>query len=169
MTIDELDEYGIVRMGDDEIDGFLSSQRVGVLGLATDGPPGMRPLSFWYDGDARLYFLYVVGSESRKAALTREADAARFLVYRAETEFNWRSVLLTGTIDATSGDLGDAVLEGLTGSGRPDAVERASEREDTRVVRFDVTDRVGYKHLGLPPGLDAASPDDGDTPSSDPG
>jgi hypothetical protein len=165
MTIDELDEYGIVRMGDDEIDGFLSSQRVGVLGLATDGPPSMRPLSFWYDGDARLYFLYVVGSESRKATLTKAADAARFLVYRTETGFNWRSVLLTGTIDATSGEPGDAVLDGLSGSGRPDAVERATEREDTLVVRFDITDWAGYKHLGLPPGLDSVSSGDEDSAS----
>jgi hypothetical protein len=160
MTIDELAEYGIARMSDDEIAGFLSSQQVGVLGLGTDGAPSMRPLTFWFDGDASLYFLYVLGSSSRKDELSTEASVARFLVYRAETAFNWRSVLLTGTISAVPAAERDAVRDRMQTGRRPDAFERATAAEATRLYEFAVEDRVGFKHLGLPPGLQGESSED---------
>ena len=90
MTTDELSEHGMVQMDEESIRGFLSSQSVGVLGLPTDGAPALRPMSFWFDDDSRLYFFYLTGSSSRKVELTDQATVARFLVYRAETTFNWR-------------------------------------------------------------------------------
>lgn len=154
MTTDELREYGVVPMDDDEIRGFLSSQTVGVLGLPTDGAPIMRPLSFWFDGDDRLYFLYIVGASSRKDASSIEADVARFLVYRAETRFNWRSVLLTGRIDEVPDADREAVADVMDLSGRPDVLARASESEDTKLYQFVVDEQSGIKHLGLPPGFE---------------
>jgi nitroimidazol reductase NimA-like FMN-containing flavoprotein (pyridoxamine 5'-phosphate oxidase superfamily) len=154
MTTDELHEYGVVPMDDDEIRGFLSSQSVGVLGLPSDGAPVVRPLSFWYDGDARLYFLYIVGASSRKEQTSIAADAARFLVYRAETQFNWRSVLLTGRIDEVT-DAGQATVpEAMEFAGRPDVLERASQSEETKLYRFAVEEQSGLKHLGLPPAFE---------------
>lgn len=158
MTTDELREYGVVPMDDDEIRGFLSSQTVGVLGLPTDGAPIMRPLSFWFDGDDRLYFLYVVGESSRKEVSSIEADVARFLVYRAETRFNWRSVLLTGRIDEVPDADREAVADVMDLSGRPDVLERASESEDTKLYQFVVDEQSGIKHLGLPPGFETEAP-----------
>jgi nitroimidazol reductase NimA-like FMN-containing flavoprotein (pyridoxamine 5'-phosphate oxidase superfamily) len=155
MTVDEFADYGIDRMDEDAIEGFLSSQHVGVLGVATDGAPSMRPLSYWYDGDATLYFQFVGGADSRKATLSTAAEAARFLVYRAETRFNWRSVLLTGTIDEVPEGERDAVEAAVDLGGRPDALRAASEDEETRLYAFHVDDRVGIQHLGLPPEFEA--------------
>ena len=157
MTIDEFADYGVVRMDEDQIRGFLSSQSVGVLGLPTDGAPSMRPLSYWFDGESRLYFIFVLGSESRKAALSMRTDVARFLVYRADTIFNWQSVLLTGTISEVPESERQAVEDVMDLRRRPDALEQASAVEETRLYRFEIDERVGIERIGLPPGFERES------------
>jgi nitroimidazol reductase NimA-like FMN-containing flavoprotein (pyridoxamine 5'-phosphate oxidase superfamily) len=159
MTVDELGDYGMDRMDDDEIRGFLSSQGVGVLGLPGEDAPTLRPLSFWFDGESRLYFLYVLGEESRKAELSDRAGAARFLVYNAETRFNWRSVLLTGTISEVPESDRDDVRAVVEMRGRPDLFERASASGDTTLYRFRIDGWDGVEHLGLPPDFE---PDESD-------
>jgi len=152
MTIDDLTDYGMVRMDDEEIRALLSSHSIGVLGLPGDGAPCLRPMSYGYDADAdALYFLYIVGSGSRKAAWSDRADEASFLVYSAETQFNWRSALLTGTIDATAADDMDAVADRVTLPWQPDLFRRAGAEERTRLYRFEIADWTGLKHVGLPP------------------
>ena len=153
MTVDELGDYGVKSMTDEEVTGYLASHSVGVLALPADGAPSMRPLSFAFEGDC-LYFLYVVGNGSRKAELTDHADRARFLVYSAETPFNWRSVLLAGTIDEVSDDEETAARDALRGAWRPDVFEQAGDAETVRLYRFDIDERTGLKHLGLPPGFE---------------
>lgn len=156
MTVDDLTDYGMVRMDDDEIRALLSSHSIGVLGLPTDGPPCLRPMSYGYDTDEdALYFVYIVGSGSRKAALSDRADEARFLVYSAETQFNWRSALLTGPIDVTAADDMGAVTDRVTLPWQPDLFQRAGAEERTRLYRFDVVDWTGLKHVGLPPAFAA--------------
>jgi hypothetical protein len=155
MTVDEFAEYGVARMDEDAIDRFLTSQRMGVLGLLTGGAPSMRPLSYWHDGDGRLYFLYATGEKSRKADLSERADVARFLVFRADTRFQWQSVLLTGTIDEVPASERAAVKEAIELRHRPDAIDRASENADATLYAFRIDDRTGIKHLGLPPGFEA--------------
>jgi nitroimidazol reductase NimA-like FMN-containing flavoprotein (pyridoxamine 5'-phosphate oxidase superfamily) len=157
MTIDDLGEYGVVRMDDDEIGGFLSSQTVGVLGLPTEDAPSMRPLSFFYDGESALYLLYVVGSQSRKADLSDQSSNARFLVYRAETAFNWRSVLLTGHIDEVPEDEQVDIEPSAQSVRRPELFERATTDEATKLYRFSIEERTGIKHAGLPPGFETDS------------
>jgi len=153
MTVDELEAYGTERMKSGEMDQFLSNQPTGVLALPAEGAPSMRPLSFHFDGDSALYFVYVVGEESRKAELSDRADAARFLVYSMETPFNWRSVLLAGAIERGPEPEADAVGE-VMATARPDLFERALAAESTELYRFDVDERTGIKHLGLPPELE---------------
>jgi len=154
MTVADLTEHGIERMDEAAISGFLSSQQVGVLGLPADGAPIMRPLSFVYDGDECLYLHYVVGSESEKATASDRASAARFLVYKAETTFNWRSVLLTGQIDAVPDDELDALEDQVTLPWQPDRLDAAGTAAGTALYRFTITDRHGIKHTGLPEGFD---------------
>jgi hypothetical protein len=156
MTIDDLTDYGMVRMDDEEIRALLSSHSIGVLGLPTDGAPCLRPMSYGYDAaDDALYFVYIVGTGSRKAALSDRANAARFLVYSAETQFNWRSALLTGHVDAVAGDIDD-FEDRVTLPWQPDLFRRAGAEERTDLYRFAVTDWTGLKHVGLPPAFAAA-------------
>ena len=153
MTVDELDAFGIRRMDDDDIERTLSTQNVGVLGLQTDGAPSLRPLSYWFDGEDALYFVYVLAGESEKRRLSDHADAAQFLVYSVEAPFNWRSVLLTGTVEEVDAAEREALAEEIDVAWRPELFERAAESETTAIYRFDIGDRAGIKQLELPPEL----------------
>lgn len=153
MTVTDLRDYGMVRMDEGEIQDFLSSQRVGVLGLPGERAPSMRPMSFGFDGESRLYMLYVLASESRKEQLTRQAKVAQFLVYSAETAFNWRSVLLTGELAEVPEEDQEAVEERLTMVWRPDLFQTAAETTETKLYEFQIEEQSGLKHAGLPPGL----------------
>jgi nitroimidazol reductase NimA-like FMN-containing flavoprotein (pyridoxamine 5'-phosphate oxidase superfamily) len=155
MTVDGLSEYGMEPMSDANIRSFLSSRSTGVLGLPTGAEPMLRPLSFWFDGAESLYLVYVLGGESRKHDLSREVDTARFLVYSAETPFNWRSVLLTGSLSEVPDSELAPILDEMDIRWRPDIFERASVAEPTALYRFEIDEQAGIKHLGLPPGLEA--------------
>ncbi|MEF8840254.1 MAG: pyridoxamine 5'-phosphate oxidase family protein [Haloarculaceae archaeon] len=158
MTVDELESHGLVGMDDAEIRGFLSSQSTGVLGLPGEDAPYMIPMSYGFDGES-LYFSYVLGAESRKAALTGDGVDARFLVYRADTTFNWESVLLSGTVEAVPEAERDAVLETVRVAWRPELFERAEGSEAVELHRFRVEDWTGVKHTGLPQGFESGSAD----------
>jgi nitroimidazol reductase NimA-like FMN-containing flavoprotein (pyridoxamine 5'-phosphate oxidase superfamily) len=153
MTVDELERYGMEQMDDEEIQQLLTTQDYGILALPTDGAPSMRPLSFWFDGDDTVYFLYVSGDSSEKEALSRRAEIARFLVYRIETTFNWRSVLLTGKIDPVPESERPAIEEQADIPWRPDVFRRAMESETTSLYRFRIDEQSGIKQLELPPEL----------------
>ena len=157
MTVDELESHGLVRMDDDEIRGFLSSQSTGVLGLPAGGAPYMVPMSYGFDGES-LYFTFVLGTESRKADLTTGEGVASFLVYRADTAFNWQSVLLSGAVEEVPRAERDAVLGAVSVAWRPELFERAVETESAELYRFRVEDWTGVKHTGLPPGFEGTPP-----------
>jgi hypothetical protein len=152
MTVESLEAAGLTTMDESEIGAFLESQRVGVLGLPTDGAPYMVPISFGYDG-ASLYFTFVGGPDSRKRQLVESTTEAGFLVYDVRSMFNWESVVLTGTPEAVP----ESELEGLSdilgGAWRPEVFETAIESDDIVVYRFEIAERSGIKHTGLPPGF----------------
>jgi nitroimidazol reductase NimA-like FMN-containing flavoprotein (pyridoxamine 5'-phosphate oxidase superfamily) len=156
MTVDDLTDYGMVRMDDDEVRALLSSHSIGVLGLPTDDAPCLRPMSYGYDDEEdALYLLYIVGSGSRKAELSDRAETARFLVYSAETQFNWRSALLTGHVDRVVESEAEAVEDRVHLPWQPDLFRRAGAEERTRLYRLAIADWTGLKHVGLPPAFAA--------------
>jgi nitroimidazol reductase NimA-like FMN-containing flavoprotein (pyridoxamine 5'-phosphate oxidase superfamily) len=163
MTVDDLTEHGAERMDDAAIDSFLSSQRVGVLGLPhpSGGAPTMRPLSFAYDGPDALYLLYVGDDSSGKRDLSDRVEAARFLVFSAETAFNWRSVLLTGRIERVPPDEVERLRDDVSVPWQPALLRAVGEATGTALYRFAVEERTGLRHAGLPEGLESVA--DGDT------
>ena len=88
MSVNELEAVGITRMDEADIDGSLTSQGVGIIGLPTETHPYLLSLSFGYDGQD-LYFTSVTGEESRKAELSQRAETATFPVYDAPSRFAW--------------------------------------------------------------------------------
>lgn len=141
-------------MDDAEIRSFLASQGTGVLGFPTADAPYLLPMSYGFDGESRLYFTYLVGSESRKATLSERTDVASVLVYKADTKFNWQSVLLSGTLEQVPesewGTVGDATDDAW----RPDLFETANLSGGVTVYEFRIQGRTGVKHIGLPLGLE---------------
>jgi nitroimidazol reductase NimA-like FMN-containing flavoprotein (pyridoxamine 5'-phosphate oxidase superfamily) len=88
----EMDESGI--------DDLLTEAGVGVLSMAADGVPYGVPLSFGYDGDDHLYFLFVGHStELRKETYAERSPQASFAVFDVEPDGRWRSVVASGPID----------------------------------------------------------------------
>jgi nitroimidazol reductase NimA-like FMN-containing flavoprotein (pyridoxamine 5'-phosphate oxidase superfamily) len=153
MTIERLEEYGITEMTDDEVETFLSSNSLGVLGLPAEDTPYLLPMSYGYAGGNRLYFFYVIGESSGKRARSERADVASFLVYSAETMFNWRSVLLTGTIEHLPESQRTELSAAQTPDWRPELFETASGNETTQFYEFRVDKWTGIRHTGLPPGF----------------
>ena len=151
MTVDELGEYGMERMDDHQIAQFLSIQSIGVLGLSTREEPYLLPMSFGFDGESRLYFVFVVGSASRKAALASRAETASFLVYSAETAFHWRSVLVSGPLRELSEDERAELSETETPAWRPELFETVSEVEETRLFELRIEEWTGIGHDIRPP------------------
>ncbi|RQH02414.1 pyridoxamine 5'-phosphate oxidase family protein [Natrarchaeobius oligotrophus] len=151
MTVDELSNYGLEPMDDDEIEQFLSTKSLGVLGLPAAGAPYLLPMSYGFDGESRLYFIYVVGAESRKATLSDRTETASFLVYSAETMFHWQSVLTRGTIRSLSEDERSAVADAETPTWRPELLEAAGELEETRFYELRIEEWSGIRHSIKPP------------------
>lgn len=148
MTVSELERYGLETMGRAEIDAFLDSQSVGVLGLSADPVPYLLPLSFGYDGES-LYFTYLLGEESTKEQLTEQTERASFLVYSAETRFNWRSVLIEGEFRKVPPHHWSDLSDVLAGAWRPELFQTASPSRHVQIYALDVTEVDGIKHTGL--------------------
>ena len=153
MTVDELSEYGMQQMSDEEVEGHLSSHSLGILGLSTDGAPYLLPMSYGYDGGSRLYFYYVMGPRSRKDELSARAETASFLVYSAETLFIWRSVLLTGSLQPLPAEQRGKLTEAEMPTWRPKLFETASEEEESQIYEFRIEEWTGIKQNELPPGF----------------
>lgn len=154
MTISELKPYGVEEMRDEEIDQFLASQSIGVLGLPDDERPYMLPLSYAFDGDSSLYFTYVLGEESTKERLTEEADRVPFLVYTANTMFNWQSVLVEGVFEELPPSKWGELGELLDDVWRPEVFKTSSTSRNVKIYEFEITERTGIKHTGLAPGYE---------------
>jgi nitroimidazol reductase NimA-like FMN-containing flavoprotein (pyridoxamine 5'-phosphate oxidase superfamily) len=153
MTVEELGEYGMEEMDDAEVERFLSSQSMGVLGLPTEDTPYLLPMSYGFDGGSSLYFFYVVGEQSRKDELSTQTKNASFLVYSAETAFNWESVLMTGRIRKLPEENRTDIMEDVAPSWRPELFETASKIQETHLYEFRIQEWTGIKHTGIPQGF----------------
>lgn len=154
MSVEELTEYGVERMSDSEIRTFLSNQGMGVLGLPAPAEPYLVPLSFGYDGDSTVYLTYILGTTSRKEDLSERADHASFLVYKADSMFNWESVMLTGTLEELPESQWGELTDALANAWSPDVFADADLSRGIKIFSFDIEDQVGLKHAGLPAGFE---------------
>lgn len=150
MPVDDLRDYGVSRMDDDEIEAFLSEQSVGVLSLPRAERPVVRPMSFAFEDPSTLYFLYILTADSQKEAATNESESAEFLIYDATDRYHWTSVILSGTMTVVPEDDREAVQEKIELSWRPDVLEQASQSMNTKLYEFEITEQTGMRHEGIP-------------------
>ncbi|MFC7018590.1 MULTISPECIES: pyridoxamine 5'-phosphate oxidase family protein [Haloarcula] len=152
MPMDSLEAAGLTEMDDTEIEDFLSSQRFGVLGLPAAAAPYLVPISFGY-ADGVLYFTFIGGPESEKRVLMTDAELATFLVLDVASMFSWESVALTGRPERVPESEWEDIADVLDGVWRPEVFAAALESEDIAIFRFDVEERSGIRHTGLPEGF----------------
>jgi nitroimidazol reductase NimA-like FMN-containing flavoprotein (pyridoxamine 5'-phosphate oxidase superfamily) len=147
MSIGDVRQSDAEHMEATEIDQFLRDQGVGVLALPASDVPYVIPLSFGYDGNSCLYFTYLLFSvESKKEDLTERTDQARFLVYAAESMYEWRSVILTGTIRRVPEREWDDLQAAMQNAWHPDLFAGATPMRGITGYRFTITDRSSIKH-----------------------
>jgi hypothetical protein len=97
----DVDALGSNRMTDGEVNELLSRVGVGVLSLARDGEAYGVPVSFGFDGEETLYFVFVgYGAESRKEAFAAETARASFTAFEVTDRDRWRSVVVGGRLES---------------------------------------------------------------------
>lgn len=147
MSIAAITESGIVSMDDDDIREFLTEQGFGVLALTDDEVPYLVPLSFGYDGESALYFVYLLfGTESRKETLTDRAGRGRFLTYRAKSMHEWQSASATGRLTAIGDDEWDELQETMENAWHSDLFASAEPMRGVEGYRFDIEDWTGVQY-----------------------
>jgi hypothetical protein len=128
-----------------EIDNLLIERGVGVLSLANDGAPYGLPLSFGYDGDDRLYFLFAGHStEGRKVRFAEGSAEASLLVLDVASDSEWRSAIVRGPFDRIAPDEWEDAREAMADNAyRPDLLTDVDVRGDPRVWVLDAVERSG--------------------------
>lgn len=148
MSITEIRQSGAEKMTDAEIDQFLAEQGVGVIAIPTGELPYVIPLSFGYDGESRLYFTYLLfGVESKKEDMSDRADRARFLVHAAPSIYEWRSVLLTGTLAEVADEQWGQLQSAMENAWHPELFTSATPMRGIKGYEFRITDRTSIKHM----------------------
>lgn len=151
MSVSELKKYGLEVMRPEEVDQFLETQQVGVMGIEGGGNPYLLPLSYGYDGEDSLYFTYLLGESSEKEELTQRAETGTFLVYKVDTMFNWESVLLEGEFSRVPASHWSDLQEILANVWRPEIFRTAETSRNVAIYQFEITEANGIKHTGLAP------------------
>lgn len=135
MSVEDIRDTGAVQMGDGEIEKALTEAGVGVLGLPTDHAPYLLPMSFGYDGESRLFFTFLqFGLSSRKVELSKQAKGASFLVYTAETMYDWQSVILTGRIETVPDEEWDRLQASMDNAWHPELFAAATPMRGIRGI-----------------------------------
>lgn len=139
---DQMDESGIQNL--------LTEQGVGVLSMANDGVPYGIPLSFGYDGEEYIYFLFVGYSEDwRKVTFAEQSDEVSFLVFDVESDERWRSAIVTGSLDRITPDRWGPAREAMTDNAyRPNLLREFDEQGDPHVWGLEIESMAG-RAIGL--------------------
>jgi len=146
MSINVVAESSAVPMNESRMRTLLTEEGVGILALPDDDIPYVVPMSFGYDGESTLYFVFMLfGAESRKSKLAEDADRARFLVHRAESVTDWRSVSLTGRIDSLGDDEWDALRGAMENAWHPNVFSSAHPMRGIEGYRFRIDSWTGIE------------------------
>ena len=96
------------------IDEVLTESGVGVLSMAAEGVPYGVPLSFGYDGEDTLYFVFLgATTELRKESYAEQTDVASFTTFDIGQDSAWRSVIVAGPLNRIKIDEWDSARESL--------------------------------------------------------
>lgn len=103
-----------IKMDEPEIDEVLTEVGVGVLSMSAAGMPYGVPLSFGYDGDSSLYFVFLgATTELRKETYAQQSDVANFTTFEINPDGSWRSVIVAGPLDRITIEEWDTAREAV--------------------------------------------------------
>jgi hypothetical protein len=132
------------------IDAFLAEQGVGVLSLADGDEAYGVPVSFGYDGEATLYFVFLrLGEHSRKEAFAERTDRASLVAYEAPGKHEWRSVIASGPIRRIDDDEWDALRAAIEDTAwYPSLFSEAEPMRDIAGWKLEVESVTGQQSTG---------------------
>jgi len=127
------------------IDDVLTEMGVGVLSMSADGVPYGVPLSFGYDGDDRLYFVFLDASaELRKEQYAEQSDIASFTTFDIDPDGSWRSVIVAGSLDRITIDEWDTAREAMADNAyQSNLLSEYELQENTNVWALTIEERSG--------------------------
>lgn len=89
-----------IEMDESRIDDVLTDTGIGVLSMSADDVPYGVPLSFGYDGNDRLYFVFIDAStELRKETYAERTSSASFTTFDIGSDGSWKSVIVSGPLN----------------------------------------------------------------------
>ncbi|WP_336338718.1 pyridoxamine 5'-phosphate oxidase family protein [Haloarcula brevis] len=132
-------------LDDSAIDAVLTEQGIGVLSMAADGVPYGVPLSFGYDGDGTLYFVFLgATAELRKETYAEQADVASFTTFDVGPDGAWRSVIVAGPLNRIKIDEWDAAREALADNAyESDLLSEYELQENPNVWALEIREQSG--------------------------
>lgn len=147
MSSNEVSELSGDQMSRQEIDKFLTVQGHGVLSLANQGDAYAVPISFGYDGESRLYFVYLrLGAESKKTSFSEQTNQASFLAYDVQSKFKWKSVLVSGPLEQVSEAEWETLLTTIDDNAWfPSLFSQAEPRQDILGWKLQIEEITGKK------------------------
>lgn len=134
-----------IEMDETEIDDALTEVGVGVLSMSSEGVPYGVPLSFGYDGDDTLYFVFLgATAELRKETYAERSDVASFTAFDINPDGSWRSVIVAGPLERISVERWDEAREAMVDNAYQSALLGEHElRENPNVWALETRDRSG--------------------------
>ena len=134
-----------MEMEEPAIDDVLTEMGVGVLSMSAEGVPYGVPLSFGYDGDGRLYFVFLgATADLRKETYADQSDVASFTTFTVDPDGSWRSVVVSGALDRISPGDWDAAREAMLDNAyRSTLLAERELQENPNVWTLDIAERSG--------------------------
>ncbi|WP_138006022.1 pyridoxamine 5'-phosphate oxidase family protein [Halalkalirubrum salinum] len=128
-----------------EINDVLTEMGIGVLSMSAEGVPYGVPLSFGYDGEDTLYFLFLeASSDLRKETYAEQAAVASFTTFDVTPDGSWRSVIVSGSLDRISVDEWDAAREAMAGNAyQSNLLSKYEIQENPNVWALRIQQRSG--------------------------
>lgn len=141
------------QMTAEELDEALRELTHGTLSLARDDEAYGVPISFGYDGERVFLYLIQFGDQSKKIEFCEQTETASLTAYEANSRFDWKSVVVTGTLHDLDDDDLDHMEEVMNDNAwHPSLYANARDQTMTGIRRLELridsaTGRQGEAHL----------------------
>lgn len=134
-----------LQMDDAEVGDVLTEVGIGVLSMSVEGVPYGVPLSFGYDGDEKLYFVFLSAStDLRKETYAEQVDTASFTTFDVDPDGSWRSVIVAGPLDRITVDEWDVAREAMADNAyQSNLFSKYELQENPNVWVLEIRDRSG--------------------------
>jgi hypothetical protein len=132
-------------MDESGIDDVLREVGIGVLSMSADGVPYGVPMSFGYDGEDTLYFVFLGASaELRKETYASQSSVASFTTFDVDPDGSWRSVIVAGPLERITIDEWDSAREALADNAyQSNLLAEYELQENPNVWALETRDRSG--------------------------